>query len=372
MLADCASRGDVGYVIRELISELNVGHAYYNAAEVEGDLNPAVPVGLLGCDFEIDQGAYRIKSIYEGGVWDVDARGPLSQPGVDAKAGDYLLAVDGVPLDIAVDPWAPFVGKADRVVALTLSDKPTLDPGARRVLVKPVASDADLRYRAWVEYNRATVDKATGGRVGYIHVPDTGVNGQNNLFRQFYGQIAKPALIIDERWNGGGQVPTRFIELLARPATNFWDIRDSKPLVWPPDSHQGPKCMLINQRAGSGGDAFPYYFRQAGLGPLIGVRTWGGLIGIGDLPNLLDGASVSVPNFAFYELDGTWGVEGYGVAPDVEVIDDPALMVDGREPQLEKAIELMLAALDNGEAFQPKPVPPYPDRSGMGLRPEDR
>jgi tricorn protease len=372
MLDDCASRGDVGYVIRELISELNVGHAYYNPSEVEGELNPAVPVGLLGCDYALEQGAYRIQTIYEGGPWDVDARGPLSQPGVDAKVGDFLLAVDGVPLDPAVDPWAPFVGKADAVVALTLSDKPVIDASARTVLVKPVASDADLRYRAWVEMNRAHVSQASDGKVGYIHVPDTGVNGQNNLFRQFYGQIDKPALIIDERWNGGGQIPTRFIELLRRPATNFWTVRDSKPYVWPPDSHQGPMCMLINQRAGSGGDAFPYYFREARLGPLIGVRTWGGLVGIGDLPDLLDGASVSVPNFAFYELDGTWGVEGYGVAPDVEVVDDPALMVNGAEPQLDKAIELMLDALKQGQGFELKPVPPYPDRSGMGLRPEDR
>jgi tricorn protease len=372
MLDDCASRNDVGYVVRELISELNVGHAYYNPSEVEGDVNPAVPVGLLGCDFALEQGAYQIKHIWEGGTWDVDARGPLSQPGVDAKAGDFLLAVDGVPMDTQVDPWAPFVGKADATVTLTLSDKPTLDESARKVLVKPVASDAELRYRAWVELNRAKVEQATGGKVGYIHVPDTGVNGQNNLFRQFYGQIDKPALIIDERWNSGGQIPTRFIELLRRPATNFWTVRDSKPYVWPPDSHQGPMCMLINQRAGSGGDAFPYYFREAKLGPLIGVRTWGGLVGIGDLPALIDGASVSVPNFAFYELDGTWGVEGYGVAPDIEVIDDPARMVNGAEPQLEKAIELMLAALEKDEGFELKPVPPYPDRSGMGLRPEDR
>jgi tricorn protease len=367
MLDDCASRNDVGYVIRELIAELNVGHAYYNPSEVEGDLNPAVPVGLLGCDFALEQGAYRIANIYEGGPWDIDARGPLSQPGVDAKAGDFLLAVDGVPMDTAVDPWALFVGKADAIVALTLSDKPTLDDSARKVLV-PIASDAELRYRAWVELNRARVERASGGKVGYIHVPDTGVNGQNNLFRQFFGQIDKPALIIDERWNGGGQVPTRFIELLKRPATNFWTVRDSKPYIWPPDSHQGPKCMLINQRAGSGGDAFPYYFRQAGLGPLIGVRTWGGLVGIGDLPDLLDGASVSVPNFAFYELDGTWGVEGYGRTPDV-ISRLTALMVDGSEPQLEKAI--CCSRRRRGKGFgEGCATVSRPQR--MGLREEDR
>jgi tricorn protease len=372
MLADCVSRRDVGYVIRELISELNVGHAYYRSSDEEGEATPAVAVGLLGCDFALEDGAYRIKAIHAGAAWDVDARGPLGEPGVRVEPGDWLLAVDGVPLDPAVDPWAPFIGTAGRVVTLTVSDKPTRDADAREVLVRPEAGDAALRYRAWVERNRRRVEAASGGRIAYVHVPDTGQRGQDELFRQFFGQIDKPALIVDERWNGGGQVPTRFIELLNRPATNYWAIRGSRPLTWPFDSHQGPKCMLINQRAGSGGDAFPYYFRQAGLGPLIGVRTWGGLVGIGDLPPLIDGASVSVPNFAFYETDGTWGVEGYGVEPDVEVVDDPALMVDGADPQLAKAIELMLAALERGEALPPVPVPAYPARGGMGIPSEDR
>jgi len=419
LLADCVSREDVSYVIRELISELNVGHAYYNAGET--DPEPKASVGLLGADFTLEQGAYRIAAIAEGGPWDADARGPLSQPGVNVKVGDWLLAVDGVPLDVHRDPWAAFQNKADRVVTLTVSDKPTLVPrapdgaaagrsgaadagdaardagahdggasgtsapagagadahgamsatGQRDLLVKPIGSESDLRYRAWIEHNRSYVERRSGGRVGYLHVPDTGVNGQNNLFRQFYGQIAMPALIVDERWNGGGQVPTRFIELLHRPATNMWAARGSKPITWPPDSHQGPLCMLINQRAGSGGDAFPYYFREAGLGPLIGVRTWGGLVGIGDLPRMLDGASVSVPNFAFYENDGTWGIEGHGVDPDIEVVDDPALMVDGGDPQLDKAIEVMLAALRDKPWVAPQP-PAFPDRSGMGITPADR
>jgi tricorn protease len=172
---------------------------------------------------------------------------------------------------------------------------------------------------------------------------------------------------VDERWNGGGQIPTRFIELLNRPSTNSWAVRAGRAFWWPPDSTQGPKCMLINQRAGSGGDAFPYYFRQAGLGPLIGVRTWGGLVGISDLPPMLDGASVSVPSFAFYENDGTWGVEGYGVAPDIEVVEDPAKMQNGEDPQLEKAIAVMLEELDGGKAWVQPKVPAYPNRSGMGL-----
>ncbi len=369
MLDDCLTRTELAYVIREMISELNVGHAYYNAGPDE-DFEQT-PVGLLGADFRLEQGAYRLARLYGGAPWDVDARGPLAQPGVGAHEGDFLLAVNGVPMDVSVDPWAPFEGLADTVVTLTLSARPGRDDTARDVRVKPVASEDALRYRWWVEKNRRAVEEHTGGRVGYIHVPDTGVNGQNNLFRQFFGQVDREALIVDERWNSGGQVPTRFIELLNRPATNLWTQRDSLPLVWPPDSHQGPKCMLINQRAGSGGDAFPYYFREMKLGKLIGTRTWGGLVGIGDLPPMLDGASVSVPNFAFYEVDGTWGVEGHGVDPDIEVIDDPALMVDGGDPQLDKAIEVMLAELET-RPWRLPPVPPYPDRSGMGIPPQDR
>jgi tricorn protease len=365
LLPDCVSREDVAYLIREMISELNVGHAYYNPGESEPQ--PQVSVGLLGCDYELADGAYRIARIFEGAPWDSDARGPLSQPGVNVKAGDWLLAVNGVPLDAKRDPWAAFQGLTDKVTELTVSDKPTLDDSARKVLVTPTGSEGELRYRAWVEGNRKHAEEASGGRVGYIHVPDTGVNGQNNLFRQFYGQKNSQALIVDERWNGGGQIPTRFIELLNRPSTNSWAVRGGHPFIWPPDSQQGPKCMLINQRAGSGGDCFPYYFREAKLGPLIGVRTWGGLVGIGDLPPMLDGASVSVPSFAFYENDGTWGVEGWGVPPDIEVVDDPALMQHGEDPQLDKAIEVMVGALEDGHGWEQPKVPPYPNRSGMGL-----
>ena len=205
----------------------------------------------------------------------------------------------------------------------------------------------------------------TDGRVGYIYVPDTGINGQNDLFRQFYGQIDRKALIIDERWNGGGQIPTRFIELLNRPATNYWAVRDGKDWEWPPDSHQGPKCMLINGLAGSGGDCFPYYFRERNIGKLIGMRTWGGLVGISGNPTLIDGGSITAPTFAFYELDGTWGVEGHGVDPDIEVIDDPALMADGADPQLDAAIKHLLGELERNPYRTARPPPlPRPQRHG--------
>jgi len=370
MLDDCVSRRDVAYVIGEMIAELNVGHAYVRSP---GDIEeePKVSVGMLGADYELDSGTYRIAKIYQGAPWDIDARGPLSKPNVDVKEGDYLLAVNGVPLDTSKDPWAAFQGLADKVVTLTVSEKPTLDDDAREVVVKPLPSERRLRYRAWIAKNRRHVEEKTDGKVGYIYVPNTSISGQNDLVRQFFGQTDKQALIIDERWNGGGQVPTRFIELLNRPITNYWANRDGLDTPWPPDSHQGPKCMLINGLAGSGGDCFPYYFRQAGLGKLIGTRTWGGLVGMSGNPRLIDGGWVSAPTFAFYETDGTWGVEGHGVDPDIEVIDDPSLMVDGGDPQLDAAIEHMLDELAR-HPYTPPARPDYPDRSGMGIREEDK
>ncbi len=370
LIEECTSREDVSFILREVIAELNVGHAFYFGNDNENP--PQLSTGMLGCDFELDNDAYRISNIIEGGPWDVDGRGPLSQPGSDVKEGDYLLAVNGVPVDPAMDPWAAFVGKAGQTVRLTVSEEPKSSENDRQVLVKLLARDGDLRYRAWVEANRQYVDKKSGGKVGYIYVPNTGIQGQSELLRQFIGQIEKTALIIDERWNEGGQVPTRFIELLNRPITNFWSVRDLKgQVIWPENAHHGPKCMLINGLSGSGGDHFPYLFKHNKLGKLIGTRTWGGLVGTsGGGPPLLDGAGVTTPSFAFYDIDGTWGIEGHGVEPDIEVVDDPALMVDGGDPQLDRAIEQMLEEAKTG-AFKPAPVPAWPDRSGMGLPESD-
>jgi tricorn protease len=369
MLDDCNSRDDVGYVIGEMISELNVGHAYYGG----GDLpeQPTISVGMLGVDYELRDGAYRIAKIYSGAPWDVDARNPLLESGLKVKEGDYLLAVNGVPIDARQDPWAAFQGMAGRVATVTVSAKPRLDADARDVPVRLMGSETNLRYRAWIEQHRAYVAQKTDGRVGYIYVPDTGQGGQNDLVRQFLGQMDKQALIIDERWNGGGQIPDRFIELLNRPVRNYWAIRDGKDVAWPPISHQGPKCMLINGPSGSGGDAFPWYFRQAKLGKLIGTRTWGGLVGLGGNPGLIDNAMVTAPNFAFFKANGTWAVEGHGVDPDIEVIDDPALMANGGDPQLDRAIQEMLTELKEHPYLPPK-RPAYPDRSGMGVDVRDR
>jgi len=369
MLDDCASREDLGYVIGELIGELNVGHAYYGGGDTGSA--PSVPVGMLGADFELKDGAYRIAAIYRGAPWDTDARGPLGEPGMKIKVGDFVLAVNGVPLDTAKDPWASFVGLADKTVTLTISDKPKLDDTAKQVAVQLASGEGDVRYRAWIERNRAHVEKQSGGRVGYVYVPDTGTGGQTDLVRQLVGQRGKDALIVDERWNGGGQVPHRFVEFIERPLYNYWTGRYGQATAWPPDAQRGPKCMLINGLAGSGGDLFPWYFRAAKVGKLIGTRTWGGVVGIGGFPRLIDGAVVTTPNFAFFESDKKWGVEGHGVDPDIEVLDDPALMQNDADPQLDAAIKLML---DELKAHPPKPitVPPYPDRSGMGVPAKDR
>ena len=377
MLPAVVTREDLNYLISEMISELNVGHAYLQG---QGDTEsvPSRTVGLLGCDFAPatnEDGspakAWKLVRFVAGGAWDTDARSPLAMQGLGVSEGDYLLAVNGAPVDPSTDPWAPFVGLAGKSTVLTVSKKPTMDKDAKDVVVTPIASEDSLRYRAWVEAKRKRVDELSEGKVGYIYVPNTGVDGQTELVRQFFGQRMKPALLIDDRWNGGGQIPTRFIELLNRPITNYWARRDAREWAWPPDGHRGPKAMLINGLAGSGGDMFPWLFKHNKLGEVIGTRTWGGLVGISGNPGLMDGGSISVPTFGFYEVDGTWGVEGHGIDPTIEVLDDPSKMKDGGDPQLEKAVEVLLEQIrTNG--YKPTPKPVGPDRRGMGLPEPDK
>ncbi len=369
MIDACVSREDVSFILGELIAELNIGHTYYYGGDTEEQ--PRRNVGLLGVDWKLDQGAYRIAKIYDGAAWDADARNPVNEAGVDVKEGDYLLAVNGVTVDTAKDPWAAFLGLAGRTITVTVSDKPQLDDEARDVVIKPMSSERNLRYRAWIEKNRAYVEAKTDGQVGYVYVPDTAIQGRNDFVRQYYGQIFKKALIIDERWNGGGYDPSCFIDMMHKPVTNFWARREGHDAPQPWNVHQGPKCMLINGLAGSGGDAFPWQFRHQGVGKLIGTRTWGGLVGMAGNPSLIDGGHSTVPNWGFYEIDGTWAVEGHGVDPDIEVVDDPALMLDGGDPQLDAAIEHMLEEIPSYPYVLPK-RPVSPNRSGMGLPEEDK
>jgi tricorn protease len=311
-------------------------------------------------DWELDDGAYRIARIIRGAQWDADVRSPLSQPGVDVSEGDYILAVNGIPLDPNRDPWAAFQGLAGQTVELSVNDRPRTD-GARRVLVETLSSETRLRHLAWIEANRRAVDEATDGRVGYVYVRSTGRDGQAELLRQWRPQINKAGLIIDERWNSGGQIPDRFVELLNRPPLAFWAVRDGTDWAWPPMAHFGPKVMLINAWSGSGGDAFPDYFKKAGVGPLIGTRTWGGLIGITGAPSLIDGGSVTVPTFRMYDPDGEWFAEGHGVDPDIEVPEYPTALARGSEPQLERAIQEVLLLIQMNPPARPV-RPPYEDR----------
>lgn len=360
LLEDAVTRWDVNYVIGELIGELNSSHTYRGGGDTEKP--PERPVGYLGCDFTLTNRAYRIARILEGAPWDSEVRSPLRQPGItNVQEGDYLLAVNGVPLDPAEDPWAAFQGLAEKPVFLTVNDRPEFK-GAHEVLVQTLASEARLRNLAWIDANRRLVEKLSEGRIGYVFVPDTGQNGQNELVRQWRGQVTRPGLILDERFNSGGQIPDRFVELLDRPLRNFWGVRDGRDWPWPAVSHFGPKAMLINGWSGSGGDCLPYYFKQSRLGPLIGLRTWGGLIGMTGVPPLVDGGNVTVPTFGIYDTSGQWIIESYGVDPDIEVVDDPGEMARGHDPQLERAVHEVLKALRQNPV--PRPAKPkYPNRA---------
>jgi tricorn protease len=359
LLPDCATRSDVNFLIGEMIGELNSSHTYRSGGDLEAA--PSRGVGYLGCDFELAANRYRIARILDVAPWDSAARSPLRAPGVNVQEGDYLLAVNRRAIDPSLSPWASFAGLAEETVVLTVNREPDFD-GSREVVVTTLKSEARLRQLAWVEQNRRRVDEITGGRVGYIYVPSTAVEGQNELFRGFRAFFEKPGLIIDERWNSGGQIPDRFVELIGRQVTNYWGVRDGLDWQTPRIAHRGPKAMLMNGWSGSGGDCFPWLFREANLGPLIGMRTWGGLIGMTGAPGLIDGGKVTVPTFSIYDSSGRWIIEGDGVSPDIAVVDDPTLLAVGIDPQLERAAQEVLAKLRDNPRIEPN-RPPYPNRA---------
>jgi tricorn protease len=362
LINHCISRDDVNFVLGELIGELNASHTYRGGGDNENAKQRSV--GYLGIDWEKKNEHFAVKQIIRGAEWDNEVRSPLDEPGINVNEGDYILAVNGVALADYPDPLAAFEGLAGKTVELTVNSSTSWED-SRKVVVKTMTNETRLRNLAWIESNRKKVDEASGGKIGYIYVPSTGVDGQNELVRQFYGQWNKEGLIIDERFNNGGQIPDRFIELLNRKPLAYWDVRDGKNWQWPPVANFGSMAMLINGWSGSGGDAFPDYFRKADLGPLVGGRTWGGLIGISGAPPLIDGGVVTVPTFRMYNPDGTWFNEGHGVDPDIEVLEDPTMLAKGIDTQLEKAIEQVKQNIAAKGPIHPK-VPPKENRSRKG------
>jgi tricorn protease len=347
-----ANREDFVYLLTEMGSELMAGHVY---AE-RGDDPPKVKRedgGLLGAEVVPDaSGYFRIAKIFPGENWQESFRSPLTEPGVKAKVGDLILAVDGRTTRGVKNFYQLLEGKAARVVTLTLNDRADA-AGSREERVRPVRSESNLRYLDWVQSRRALVERLSGGRVGYIHVPNTAVEGNRELFKGFYPQTNKAALVIDDRYNGGGFIPDRMIELLERRPLNYWVRRGLDLTSSPAFAHTGPKAMLINGYAGSGGDALPYFFRERNLGRIFGTTTWGGLIGLSGTPNLEDGGSLSTPSFRFLDLSGKWAVEGTGVDPDVEVVDRPEALARGEDPTLEAAVKYLLEELNRNPPRRP-------------------
>jgi tricorn protease len=353
-------RADLTYILDILGGETAIGHSFTGGGDWP-DVE-RVPVGLLGADFEIEKGRYRIAKIYSGENWNPELRAPLSGPGIDVKEGDYLLAVNGVELDSSMNPYSLFDNTADRQTAIMVNDKPEME-GARKVTVVPVRSETALRRRAWIEGNRRKVDELSGGKLAYVWLPNTSVAGYRSFNRYYFAQIDKKGAVIDERFNGGGYIADYIVDLLSRELLGYFNnpIGDRQPFAAPNAGIWGPKVMIINDAAGSGGDMLPFMFRLKGIGPLVGTRTWGGLVGIWDVPPLLDGGFITAPRGGFYNLHGEWDVENIGVAPDVEVEQEPKLVNKGHDPQLEKAVEMALELLKTQEVKM-LPQPPDPVR----------
>jgi tricorn protease len=319
---------------------------------------------LLGADYEVSEGRFLFKTIYGGAYWDPKLRAPLAAPGVDVKPGDFLLAVSGKPLSADAEVYRAFEGTVGKRVELKVG--PKADGSlARVVTVEPIADEGPLRNRGWVERNLRTVHDRTGGSVAYVYVPNTAGAGYAYFKRYFFPQADKAAIIVDERFNGGGQVADYYIELLRRPLVSYWATRHGDPIRTPNAAILGPKVMIIDETAGSGGDLLPWMFRKFHLGPLVGKRTWGGLVGILGFPVLMDGGSVTAPDLAIFTEEG-WVVENVGVAPDIEVEQDPADVAAGKDPQLDRAIGVVLEALAKNPPPKAPQRPPFPVRVRPG------
>jgi tricorn protease len=365
LMPHITNRADLNRVMRMMLSELSVGHSFLFGGERLYEPKP-IPVGLLGADYETADGRYRFKKIYGGAFWDPSLRAPLVAPGVDIKAGEFLLAADGKEITTGSEVYRQFEGTVGKRIELKVGPKAD-GTGARTVVVEPIADESGLRNRAWVEGNLRKVHERTKGRVAYVYVPNTAEAGYHYFQRYFFPQADKEAIIVDERFNGGGQVADYYIEMLRRPLVSYWATRHGEPIRTPNAAILGPKVMIIDESAGSGGDLLPWMFRKFGLGKLVGKRTWGGLVGILGFPMLMDGGIVTAPDVAIFTEDG-WVVENVGVAPDVEVEQDPAAVAAGKDPQLDRAIDLVLAELAKNPSSRAPTRPPFPIRVRVPAR----
>lgn len=354
-------RADLDYILGEIISETNTGHAYVNY----GDFEKVKPLetGLLGAKLKADPktGKYIIAKIFEGENWTPNRRSPLTEQGVNVKKGDYLLSINGHKLSLEENPYMYLENTVDKMIEITVNSKPNFE-GAKTYTIKPIASELELMYLNWVNERREIVNKLSDGKIGYIHVPNTAVEGNRELHRGMYAYHDKEALIIDDRYNGGGFIPDHMADLLDRNVLSYWHRRGLEPTQTPGIAHDGPKAMLINHYSSSGGDAFPYYFRKKGLGKLIGTRTWGGLVGMSGNAGLVDGGYIAVPRFGIFDENQKWIIEGIGVYPDVEVYDEPHKVAKGIDPSIQKAVEMLLKELKE-KPMKKVNAPKDPNRS---------
>ncbi len=356
-LPHVAHRDDLNVVIGEMIGELACGHNYVGGGDAPRP-NGGVSTGLLGADIEADSGRFRVVRIYDGQNWNPGMRSPLTEPGVDVNEGDYILRVNGRELTTDDNFYEAFADMSGKQVSLTVS-KSADGSDERTSIVVPIGSEGGLRRLAWIEDNRRRVDELSDGRLAYIYMPNTGGAGMASFDRDFYSQVDKEGLVLDERFNGGGKVADYVIDVLSRDVISYWMNREQWLARSPFATLDGPKVMIINERAGSGGDWMPWAFQKSGIGKLVGRRTWGGLVGISGYPPLMDGGSVTAASFGVMDADGKWAVENVGASPDYEVTQWPKAVIEGRDPQLEKAVEVALAELEKREAKErPKYYPP--------------
>ena len=354
-----ASRGDLSYLLGEMMGEFTAGHLY-----IQGGQRPevrSVPGGLLGCDFSIENGRYRFAKVFNGENWNPDARAPLTQPGVNVAEGEYLLAVNGAELRADANVYQRLEASAGKQVTLRVGPDAS-GAGAREVTVVPAPTDSRLRYLDWIEGNRRTVERLSGGKLAYVHLPDTSRGGYTNFNRYYFAQSGMAGAVMDERFNAGGSQPDYIIDYLRRPLNHYRTTRHGEDYQGPIGGIFGPKVMLINEFAGSGGDSMPWYFRKEGAGKLIGKTTWGGLVGGGGgFPALMDGGTVTPPSTGWWDPDtGEWVAENVGIHPDIEIDMEPRSWRAGHDVQLEKAVEVLMAELGKPQTAK-KPRPPFPN-----------